>query len=741
LFSNLDTLEVNTLKVLQFLTQPTKLLLILLAIVPMLPVVMYITNYREDIPYVDEWTQNAPVVIRAFDGQLTMADLLKPDAGHRTFFTNLTSSFFAVTTHWNLQIEAFVNVALFAVCAALLVYMVYRTEPGVALYAIAPISIAVFALTRRLNWYSVRASHWGFANVFVFAALLAVTGRQVKWHHILIAGVCAVAATFSMGNGMVVWPCIFLIFLFRRVRWMVLGVWSLTATLALIFYFHDLSISVGSGNYDIAVRSDVWWLENPLLLLRYLLLYVVNVLRPINIELDSLIWVPMVGLALLVLNLNVVFRSDQRQYTLLPWLGLGIFVVASALMTAASRANLGLEFAASQDQYGSVSALFWVVYLAFAIIAAFRHRTSASRAIRLLNILNVVFCIVLLSLYLYATYTVFVDAHNRWGFPATIPATRGETPDEACVRRAIFTRDLTCVVQQNPHEQDVVDDLAARRLALFADLDATNILPAWRTADSPILLQTPDAWRNLHTRDWLLTGIPETQFIHAVSLDDPLLPETQDFAGGLHTIVDVDAELEPSFESALTDEVWVVTSGVEGSFISAATEWLTTQGYVSIYADILLEPLPLRIAAYQRREPLREPLFLLDNNFALLDWQLLTDHRVAACGDVTLETVWRSDTAMLQLRRLSQTAVLAGADGVGVARADGPVASLPPERWQAGQVYVDRRSIELGCDTPPGEYALLTGLYDGETLQSLSATTASGEPTSNLIYLTTIIVE
>ena len=88
----------------------------------------------------------------------------------------------------------------------------------------------------------------------------------------------------------------------------------------------------------------------------------------------------------------------------------------------------------------------------------------------------------------------------------------------------------------------------------------------------------------------------------------------------------------------------------------------------------------------------------------------------------------------------SLTLVLADAGGMGVARADGSPGALLPMLWTAGQLYPDERTVTVPCDAAPGEYVLLAGLYDYETLETLPVTFPDGTPLDGLAYLTTVYV-
>jgi hypothetical protein len=71
---------------------------------------------------------------------------------------------------------------------------------------------------------------------------------------------------------------------------------------------------------------------------------------------------------------------------------------------------------------------------------------------------------------------------------------------------------------------------------------------------------------------------------------------------------------------------------------------------------------------------------------------------------------------------------LLGAEGRPLAQADGVPCGgeCPADSWVVGEVLRDGVSLVLAPDTPPGEYTLAVGWYDGETLQRLDVQEAEG---------------
>jgi hypothetical protein len=97
----------------------------------------------------------------------------------------------------------------------------------------------------------------------------------------------------------------------------------------------------------------------------------------------------------------------------------------------------------------------------------------------------------------------------------------------------------------------------------------------------------------------------------------------------------------------------------------------------------------------------------------------LEDSTVAAGETLNLELVWQAVTELSESYRVFVHVL--GADGRIVAQADGLPANWtrPTTGWLPGEFIRDAHSLTLPAELPPGEYALVTGLYlpNGSRLQ------------------------
>jgi len=75
-------------------------------------------------------------------------------------------------------------------------------------------------------------------------------------------------------------------------------------------------------------------------------------------------------------------------------------------------------------------------------------------------------------------------------------------------------------------------------------------------------------------------------------------------------------------------------------------------------------------------------------------------------------------------------------------QADGrPVCwTYPTFDWRAGQIIADQHAISIRPDTPPGDYAVLVGMYLSDTGTRLNVLDEVGNPVANYVKLTTVSI-
>ena len=102
-----------------------------------------------------------------------------------------------------------------------------------------------------------------------------------------------------------------------------------------------------------------------------------------------------------------------------------------------------------------------------------------------------------------------------------------------------------------------------------------------------------------------------------------------------------------------------------------------------------------------------------DDGIALVGY---THQRQIASGDdMTLTLYWQARD--IPSKNYKVFIHLVGNNGIRAAQHDSePQAGVAPTAsWTSGQTIIDRHPLQIAPDTPPGEYRLVVGLYEGDT--------------------------
>ncbi len=222
------------------------IIVFLLALPPIIALI-FIKTYGVNVCYWDQW-EMVPLFDKLHTGHLTFMDLFAQHNEHRILFPRIVMLLLGVITHYNNLAEMYFS--WFLLC--LIAYLLFRIYVGpfgatkTALIKFIPIVWLVFSLRQ---WENLL---WGFqiqffmvVLFFILAVYLLATSKTIG---LRLAGsvLSAIICTFSLSNGLLVWPIgLIQILLSRRAPGnksvypyrKKLFIWCLTGILAFVAYF------------------------------------------------------------------------------------------------------------------------------------------------------------------------------------------------------------------------------------------------------------------------------------------------------------------------------------------------------------------------------------------------------------------------------------------------------------------------------------------------------------------------
>lgn len=140
-----------------------------------------------------------------------------------------------------------------------------------------------------------------------------------------------------------------------------------------------------------------------------------------------------------------------------------------------------------------------------------------------------------------------------------------------------------------------------------------------------------------------------------------------------------------------------------------------------------------------RTAPAPDPAFRFGEHVEMGDWGLIGTVNLRACERVGIESWWRVTRS--PATNYNMQIVMVNPNGGAITESNLPLGRVPTRLWELNRYALDVRPLQVPCDTPPGTYPLIMGVYDPDTLAPLPAFTPAGDPVGNQIYLTTVTVE
>jgi len=548
---------------------PTNLALLALALLPMIVVQIFIARYNMNMPRIDHgWNavRFAPGIV---DGEFAFMSLLQVHYGHLVLLPNIQTSLFVWLTDWNVRLETYMAFVVALVCYGLLLRLMYRAGGRQAVaWALVPFSALLFALHHDALWIVGLFIQWLYPPLLLLVGLMVITGQNNRWFALWVAAGLALLATFSNGNGIVLWGALGVSLWFaRRWPWWVFGLWAAAAVGSLLVYIELAGIGVSVAGADVATRqSETVSVDQFGLLVRFVLAILGNMFMapPRNWGYASL--VGLVGLGLFVANAVLLWPTRQKRQVLTVWLPLFLYGGGSALVVGLARRDFYREgaTAALLDPYRMMSAFFWVGVVAVMILAWVTPLKDRWRWQTLQNRVNRVMALSLLALYPFTTYMEFQDELFQ-----------SRQYHETCYVYFMFTQrhdnptDSRCQLIYAVY----TNYLAAKRLAMFKHIEPTQIIAEYQPEDV-VLVESSHSWINYHARDWLLAGVPPERVL-SFTQDVPrqgtlVLPPN--FQTGINRYSDLHPFLNEFLEDAGT--IWVVRPALETSIVPELWEAL-----------------------------------------------------------------------------------------------------------------------------------------------------------------------
>ncbi|HKU19073.1 MAG TPA: hypothetical protein VJP80_07460 [Candidatus Saccharimonadales bacterium] len=344
-----------------------------LALAPIVVMAVLLKRYSVNVPFWDQW-EYVPLIQKAHHGLLGIHDLWMQHNEHRILFPRLVTIGLAFLTGYNIRFEVFANLITATMTFGLLTLLLRRTFrawPKTLLVLAALTAWLLYSPVQWINWI------WGFQLAFFMGVLFSVltiylltqTESAHYSRYFYASLVAATVATYSLGNGIVVWGVGLLLLWLQQADRRKYVWWLATALVVAASYLYKFKRSPDSLPLGTVIRE-------PLQVTKYVLSYLGRnlAITPSGARLTGAVL-----LVALMLSLVVIYRR-KKLAGVLPWAALALYAICTAVLAAVSRLNFGINHS-MVNSYTTISVMFIIGTLVLVAYAAqlLLHKVPAQR--------------------------------------------------------------------------------------------------------------------------------------------------------------------------------------------------------------------------------------------------------------------------------------------------------------------------------------------------------------------------
>ncbi len=316
-------------------------------------------GYSVDVLVKDEWDLVIPVA-KFCEGTFTWADLWFRQNEHRMVLPLAFWVPFIRLTRWAKPWPVVPDVVLVVTWFLLVAFHLRSTARRLAQKPVAwylpLLAILLFSLLPREIWVENVGMSVRLAALAATAVFFWLTAEPLGWPKVWAAIAASAAASFSFGNGLVIWPVGCLPLAVADLKFprkaAYLAVWLAAAGLVYLAYAADFRFNP---------EHPLWkfGLEHPLAFVEYFFAYLGGP--------GSRLAGAWTGFAAVAVFLGAALwlraSGAVRLRVMLPYLLLGLFGIANALWTAMGRAGFGVAQAVS-PRYAVHASFLWLADIA-----------------------------------------------------------------------------------------------------------------------------------------------------------------------------------------------------------------------------------------------------------------------------------------------------------------------------------------------------------------------------------------
>jgi hypothetical protein len=347
-----------------------RVLFFLLLVSPILIVLLYIFSFGRTVLYTDEWAI-VPTIDHFFNGNLTFGDFFAQHNEHRMVFPILTILILALMTGFNTVSEMYFIWIIFIVIFILILFLCFQYfgKSVQTLFLFVPVAWLLGSLRQWENFlFGFQINYFLCVLGFVLAFILLDRSNKFGLPFLGALG-GAIVTSFSLSNGLLVWPVGIIQILLQGKGKKLLLPWVICAVLVNSLYFLDWKRSEN-------LPAMSFFIDDPSTAVKYFIAFLGSPLSPGPWGNIIITYSFLVGIFVLILTIAGVALTVK--YHLLkensPWMSLLLFSMGTALITTIGRSGFGIVQALS-SRYVTLT-IPGIIGLYFLYVTLFRHKRS-----------------------------------------------------------------------------------------------------------------------------------------------------------------------------------------------------------------------------------------------------------------------------------------------------------------------------------------------------------------------------
>jgi len=273
------------------------------------PLVLYtwlIAHYSVNVIVSDQWS-NVTLIDQTWHHPFDWSALWTPHNEDRVFFPNVIAVLLAHTVHFNIQVEEYLSEVLLVAATGLVIWAHKRRSPSTPWLYYCPVAILAFSLVQYGDTLWGFQLAWYLVLLCLAGVIVLLDGRTLGWVAFVGAVVVAVIGSYSLVQGLLIWPVGLILFYHRRRRLPMAVAWVVSAVATVVLYYYNFK-DKAAGPYS------HFSIHHPLLALKFFLFMigdVVGVLQTARHPGNTAILV--FGLVIVVMAVAVVLVYGLRR--------------------------------------------------------------------------------------------------------------------------------------------------------------------------------------------------------------------------------------------------------------------------------------------------------------------------------------------------------------------------------------------------------------------------------------------